>query len=492
MPSDRLSNLIRSPRISNSPPAAKMTSLEDTKDSANKFWRHGNLGDRIEISSSPSGLDDRDGDRRWGNWRKFLQRWTKPALFLDGISPPQKRSATILFDWYAGSFQTDEERSFSATFLEGNDPLGREAIVKTPLLTRAGSEYQRWMLRLFFYEFDIDSWESQSSRRLLNYQSGWVYRRNASMHAAAQQLAFSVLHGDAHSADVDLGCRLLGGSTLENCSWLADKHLEEENPTFLWDIERKMTVKVKDLECCPPYTCISHTWGRLMKDNAPTVKVKGVDSWEVPQIESYNVEDLPGTFEGQKWKTKYLWFDLFCIPQDEKMASLKDREVSRQASIFGRCRECVVWLNDIEASWGAVQQALQWLSAQYFVRKHGSSVTHSRAAAVPAELGKLPKAGNIELLTTPLEPIPIKRYSLWFSSTWTLQETFLCPHLVLVNKQWHPIPGANGCMIPLNSLISLLKCVELGLGDTNMARLSETPFSKSSLTIFRSSTMAQG
>jgi hypothetical protein len=469
-----------------------MTLLEDIKDSAKRFWRYGNLGARIEISSGWTGWDERDGDRRWGNWRKFLQRWTESPPFVDGLSPPQKRSATILFDWYTGSFRTNDERSFSATFLEGNNPLGREAIVTPPLLRQAGSEYQRWMLRLFFYEFDIDSWEIQSGKRLLNNQFGWVYRRNASMHAAAQQLAFSVLHGDALSPGVDLGCRSLGGSSLENCSWLADKNLEEENPTFLWDIEQKMTVKVEDLECCPPYTCISHTWGRLMKDNAPAVKVEGVNSWEVPQIKSYNVEDLPEIFERQKWKTKYLWFDLFCIPQDEKMASFKDREVSRQASIFGRCRECVVWLNDIEASWSAVQHALRWLSAEYFGREHGSSVTHSRAAAVFAELGKLPQAGNIELLTTPLEPIPIKRYALWFSSTWTLQETFLCPQLVLVNKQWHPIPGANGCMIPLNSLISLLKCVELGLGNTNMVRLSKNSFSKTNLTIFRISTMVQG
>jgi hypothetical protein len=466
--------------------------MEDAKDTKNEFWLYGKLGDSVEGFSSPIGWADRDGDRRWGNWHKFLQLWAESQTFIDRLSPPQKRSATVLFDWYAGSYQTDDERSFSATFLGGNDPLGREAIVKQPLLRRAGSEYQKWMLRLFFHEFDIDSWEIKPSRRLLNYQLCWVYRRNASMHAAAQQLAFSVLHGDTPSPDVDLGCRLLGGSTLENCPWLVNKNLKKDNPAFLWDIEKKMTVKVGGLGCCPPYTCISHTWGRLRKDNAPAVKVEGVDDWEVPQIEDYNVEDLPGIFEKQKWKTKYLWFDLFCIPQDEKGASLTRQEVSRQASIFGRCQECVVWLNDIEGSWDAVLQALRWLSAKYFVGIHGSSATHSKAAAVLTELGKLPRAGNIELLTTPLEPIPIKRYALWFSSTWTLQETFLCPHLVLVNKQWHPIPSANGCMIPLNSLISLLKRVKSGLGDTNLVRLSESSFSGTTLTAFRISTTAQG
>ena len=443
-----------------------MTSTDDAKVSGNRFWRHCKLGDRVEHLSPQQAWGARDSRRRWQNWRWFIQLCREDRSFLDELSTPQRRAATILLDWDNGTYQTGEERRFSATFLKGNDSGGNESIANSLLRARAGSEYQINMVKLFMHEFDMDSWDNQQPNKLLHFQLSWSYRQSASQHAAAQQLAFSVLCDNAPSLHIGLQSPSLRGPSLQTCEWLADKYPKLEDPKFLWNIQNGETVCVKTLPQCPRYTCISHTWGRL-RMKADPVRIKGVP-WCVPQVEPYKVQDLPELFKRLEWKTSHLWIDLFCIPQDPEWADITNIEIRRQTHIFGGCQECVVWLNDIEGTWNVVQRALRWLGAAYFSAS-GREDARSLAATVFAELRNLPK-DNIEILTSPAEKNAIKKYALWFSSTWTVQEAFLCPQMVLVNKHWQPLTATNGHLIPLRTVINLLTIVKPSVWEADMVR----------------------
>lgn len=165
-----------------------------------------------------------------------------------------------------------------------------------------------------------------------------------------------------------------------------------------------------------------HTWGRFQNGKA-VVKVKNVD-WPVPQIIKtlYEVEQLPKIFKQQKWQTEYLWIDLFCIPQGEENKEARDSEMERQQYIFGNCKECIVWLNDIDVPWDVVPRALQWLSAKYLVANKRSDVDGS-AAALLVRLRDSTRA-DIDFLANIVKEISVEKYSSWFSSTWTVQETF--------------------------------------------------------------------
>jgi hypothetical protein len=428
-------------------------SLDDAKDHTNKFWRYGKLGDLIEDQEPQTNWGPSDSRRRWGNWQKFLQVSRESPKFLNGLSGPQRRAAKILLDWHSGAYQTTQDRDFSAAFLEGNSEL----------LVPAGSDYQKFMTKLFNHEFDLMSWYNHRPNRLLHFQMTWTYRQHASTYAAAQQLAFSSLQAKTPSPRVSLGSPTLDGPSLGGCPWLVDKYLELESPTYLWDIPHAKTVEVKDLDTCPQYTCVSHTWGRLRNRDAPYIQVKYVP-WKVPQImsTSYIVEELPDLFKKLEWKTNYLWIDLFCIPQEQSWQEITEKEIGRQTHIFGRCHECVVWLNDITSQWNGLGHAIKWLGRKYLSENGPPSDLRNLMAAPSIESYNSPRT-NIEFLADPSAATGVKKYALWFSSTWTVQEAFLCPHMVIVNKDWWPLTDGNGHLVPLGSLLSLAKHTKAGL-----------------------------
>lgn len=109
----------------------------------------------------------------------------------------------------------------------------------------------------------------------------------------------------------------------------------------------------KDIPDDLSYTTISHTWGRWRIPGA-SVTVEKVP-WAIPLNTRFDVSALPALFSQQSWSTRYLWFDLFCIPQDgSKLAGI---EISRQADIFRNSTKSALWLNDIE-SWDALSNAV--------------------------------------------------------------------------------------------------------------------------------------
>ncbi|KAF2122750.1 heterokaryon incompatibility protein-domain-containing protein [Lophiotrema nucula] len=244
----------------------------------------------------------------------------------------------------------------------------------------------------------------------------------------------------------------------------AIEELPEGHPRWLWDVKNFKTVIVEELQVCPPYTCVSHTWGRWRKSTS--VEVEGVSGWEVPENYLYDVRELPQ--ELSQLKCHYIWLDLFCIPQDNSRAA--DEEIARQSSIFRRAERCIAWIHDIKA-WNDVVLGIKFLALQYLtvadrtvsIQALADRLQHDGKKPIQHDTGLMQNPSVCQtttsdataVLTSPqtsgrLEP------STWFSSLWTLQEAVLCPNMQIFTKDWERLEDATGEGLTLLSVASFL------------------------------------
>lgn len=242
----------------------------------------------------------------------------------------------------------------------------------------------------------------------------------------------------------------------QSCAWIPTAPKSSENlPHFLWDRHKQKTVRMSDLESVPAYTAISHTWGRWTADPTTYSEISGVP-WPVPRNSLYKVERLPNIFHQIPIETHYLWFDLFCIPQNGGV--LKEQEIAKQAQVFRHAEDAVAWINegvDIEALSTAVSllclclakfpegsncelQRLQMINSL-------SSALVDRSAGLL--LGELPEGRGP--LRSPLKP------NNWSTSLWTLQEACLRPDMRIVNQDFAALRAAHGYNISVSSLANL-------------------------------------
>lgn len=152
------------------------------------------------------------------------------------------------------------------------------------------------------------------------------------------------------------------GAIIESCPWLPSAK-KKGLPYYLWDIESKRTVVVHELNHQPRYAIVSHTWGRWRVAESEIV-VPGVP-WKVPQNTRFEIKTLPEVLLQNRssfWPNRYIWLDLFCIPQDG--SPLTSIEIARQAAIFGGATTAIAWLNNID-SWIGIQAGIQWLALAF-------------------------------------------------------------------------------------------------------------------------------
>jgi len=75
----------------------------------------------------------------------------------------------------------------------------------------------------------------------------------------------------------------------------------------------------------------------------------------------FDVELLPDILPRFPLPTRYIWFDLVCIPQDGR--PLQNIEIGRQAEIFMAARYAVVWFNQVR-SWNGLRSAVMWAAGE--------------------------------------------------------------------------------------------------------------------------------
>lgn len=366
--------------------------------------------------------------------------------FRDKLSPIQRSAYTVLEEWWTAKYCSAELLDAVRSFLTRNRDLEKsfpdpESKKTSKAVMTEQSYYHQVCFRLFVLEFNPRSWEPNTGWLSLKRLSH--ARFNAGCLATAQLVSCNTWFADqSRKGSIYPDIVSFGNMSTGEETWT-------EKPRWLWSVDLTETLYVPSLPSCPSYTCISHTWGRWRKSTS--VQVTGVREWLVPENELYDVRRLPQKLS--RLPFKYIWLDLFCIPQDDSARA--DEEIARQTSIFRNSESCIAWMHDVE-SWDDVQHGIQWLSLQYL-----RIADKSTASRIPDEMLQEFTKISLEYPPSLLLHRTTSRYqywepTTWFSSLWTLQEAILCPRIELYSKDWYRLEDNLGSAIPLVSLVVFL------------------------------------
>lgn len=398
-----------------------------------KLWKYVPLSIHLDKHLNTSSQDRLLGWKTaLRNWQKFRDIAGTDKSFLKSLSNSQRSSMQVLCQWW----ETTEESlqplvSATQSYLEklSDHPYLKNPTAEDNLLELSDhigtnvSFHHAACFRLFCFEFHPVAWEPFESDVLRELQ-------DARQSAVGHHTCYLFAHALNRNPEVEI---LSYPLPIRNDEAWYEGVAFERNPYYLWDTIAQQTILVEDLvhqsteqpPRCPDYICISHTWGRWRKPTA--VQVPGV-KWPVPENERYDVRDLPAMLTQSELGCRYVWFDLFCIPQsgdDER----KDIEISNQADIFRKSSRCIAWVNHCD-SWGGVDNALRWIGLRYLKATH-----RSPPSWLDSEIERLqrPAEDGVELMQT---HDGVYGAVGWFTSLWTLQEAVLCPDMEIYSRHW--------------------------------------------------------
>ncbi|KXH40254.1 hypothetical protein CSIM01_06431 [Colletotrichum simmondsii] len=415
------------------------------------------------------GGPDFDAHKRLHGWASLLDDWEEIQRlvrddpdFCGSLSPAQRRSFDLLQYWWRAAYCDKELLSATTARLEKNRPFWTISDPSNGYnLRRIASEvktdtslYHSHLFRLFLFELHPMFWEPFLCHMKLSRLQHARYR--SSCIATIQKLSYPVIHPNHPPADEQVPYPIVVQNDAEHQRITAAQ--ASIDPYYLWDNESQQTVTVEELPECPPYVCISHTWGRWRTRTDTTVP--GVP-WLVPENTIYDVRDLPGQLKELGYR--YIWFDLFCIPQD-KSNPRAGQEIANQASIFKGSSRCIAWINDVE-SWHGVLAALDWMSlkSQSILSNRDTDAIKDRiaeatqAATVAMELLKKKRREGMENLVDLVDDLTAGEPTFWMSSLWTLQECILCPEIQLYTRTWTRLEDRSGTAISLRTLMVVLR-----------------------------------
>lgn len=264
------------------------------------------------------------------------------------------------------------------------------------------------------------------------------------------------------------------GAVSESCWWLT---AAEKNglPYYLWDVANERTVETAGLTS-PSYTAISHTWGRWReKDSA---RLKGVE-WPIPRNSLFRIEDLPKILKNVPREGNYVWFDLVCIPQDTKNPELfriAEREIARQAKIFGTASRAVAWFSDIDSMDG-LKSVARWLALSIVEyppggRRNDFNPLDEETRHVQNSSTVLTNVSSQVGVNFDKDSVPDLSHG-WLSSLWTFQEACLRPDMWICGKDWTAlrlVDGDVGSILELSGLLALIEKVLLA-GETDPSNI---------------------
>src|SRR5450432_2251321 len=175
----------------------------------------------------------------------------------------------------------------------------------------------------------------------------------------------------------------------------------------------------------PAYTALSYTWGRWklsdgVQPDVRAIPVKGV-AWDIPRIDPIHftaeqfhdaIRDtaIPHPSESVRDDVDFLWLDVACIDQRDDSPEMA-REIGRQAKIFRGASRVYIWLTtykyDFVHAWALdMDKNFQMMVSAGFEKR-------TDLGEWIANMCRLVQ----EIITDP-----------WFTSLWTLQESFLSPN----------------------------------------------------------------
>lgn len=179
----------------------------------------------------------------------------------------------------------------------------------------------------------------------------------------------------------------------------------------------------------PRYNALSYTWGRwqLGENEMPETKAIQVNgtSWSIPRIDPVHftaerfaavIADTadPHPSEIDASRVEFLWLDVACIDQTPGSRE-KAQEIGRQAKIFRGATHVFVWLTTHDKSYYTI-----WASEME--PQFGLMCGHTFHTDVNIRDWTM----EVTMIVADLLADP------WFSSLWTLQETFLSSDAVII------------------------------------------------------------
>ena len=304
-------------------------------------------------------------------WARCLADMRKPCRrpsILCHLSVPQRTCVLVLEEWWWYWCEDGIRRAISShtTGQLTGLPLDPTGITCVP---------QRKLYELWVLEF-VDGGIREIEPAVLAATHTRV-RRSAVEAAAVHRTALAAFHSlssgyyqpaSASSPELDESLQLRLDhhipACVEPCPWIPKSGGGNEYPYYLWDKVERKTVHFE--ENIPQYSVVSHTWGRFRIPGKEAV-IPNVP-WPVPCLDSkllFDIRSLPEILARFPVSTRYIWFDLVCIPQDGR--PLQNVEIGRQAGIFQAARFAVVWLNQVD-DWSGLRSAILWSSAEYLSR----------------------------------------------------------------------------------------------------------------------------
>lgn len=386
------------------------------------------------------------------NWSSFQKQAATDSDFYNGLSAAQTSAFEMLRDWWDSCYSDPALVGAARAFMEArrhqesySSPMNDQAVIDATRLDE--SLYHTDCFYLFCAEFHPRTWEPYTSEKCMVYLKH--LRQLASWTAISTRLAYSVARPS--QGKMAPGTPFVHPVRKDNL-WFDKVDREDQyRPFYLWDSERRATVEVgKEFgpADCPDYTCISHTWGRW-RIRGQAAEVPGV-AWPVPENTLYDVRELPEMLS--RLGERYVWFDLFCIPQIRGDPRAEE-EIARQAAIFRHSKRCIAWLN-LCTSWHGVVAALRWLACHFLkmaVRGRAGEGEAGRALAATVGDGNEP----IELMSWD-ESSSFFGFNPWFTSLWTLQEAALCPEIELYSRDWERLRVHDGEPLSLTTMAIFL------------------------------------
>lgn len=428
---------------------------------------------------------------------KFNQ--AKFDQLLASMSEAQTTSLRLLREWWDGAIQ---EKELSLNMTKNLFTTAMGSLMEDADLADADSEVKEHFRRLAqdeclssdpqveessYHEALLELWKGEFCVRQNLRDYGFPStRRWASIAACNQRIAWSVFEdalAGSNSLSLSTGqtqrkLTFSTRTTLAVCPWLglgrkkANMGPIDGLPYYLWDVKGQRTVEVSTLTSGsnrPRYLTISHSWGRWRCETEPSAAIDGVP-WPVPLNSRFDVRDLPNVMKNKvSFSAPYIWFDLFCIPQDTPDADLlriKASEISRQGEIFSNAGGGVIWFNDVP-DWSGLEIAVLWFAATFLKQsrsrsKSGTPTLNPWLQRFENEARKSATSFFEKYEYKDLNSMKSALPSGWFSSLWTLQEVCLRPDLLLVDRDWRLLAvGPKNFVLTLDNLIAIVAGHEL-------------------------------
>lgn len=220
----------------------------------------------------------------------------------------------------------------------------------------------------------------------------------------------------------------------------------------------------------PCYNILSYTWGRWQDrtGQAEALTVRGI-TWRIPAIQ-------PHIFTAAEFKdvllkvsagVDWVWVDIACIDQDD--SKVRDEEVGRQAGIFSRASSAFIWLHQ------SPTQRIQSFADELFSlanRCDGDEeyIQQTEVGDVTLRFGVDYLDGTLpscvmdgEWMKSVDQSLAILEDEPWFSSLWTLQESYLRSAATFLSREGEQLTRQGYYEVGLVSFMSAWGQIDLAM-----------------------------